>query len=95
VTGRLPAELLGGGRDYFDALVEVVASRRRVGYDRDELLAQLVEMMHGNYRAVIALGGGTPPKPYVVPRPHQPRPAAQPKVTWRELARRVGSPHGH
>jgi len=70
MTGCTPAELLAGGRDYFDALVERADARRSIGFDTNELLATLVEIAFAQFRALLALGGADKvPDQLNVPRP--------------------------
>jgi hypothetical protein len=91
MTGCAPAELLGGGQLYFDALVERASERARVGYDTTELLAGLVEISYASYRALLAMGGvKNLPQPIHVERPGERTRRRTRRVNWRELARRVG-----
>jgi hypothetical protein len=92
--------MLGGGRRYFDALLDKSGERRALGYDPTELLAQLLEVSFASYRALLALGGAKEiPKQINVPRPAKPgspggassKPAP---VNWRVLASRLGVSRG-
>jgi len=70
MTGCAPAELMAGGRDYFDALVQRADNRMSLGYESTELLATLVEVTFASYRALLALAGvKNLPEQIKVPRP--------------------------
>ena len=94
MTGCAPAQLLGGGQSYFDAMLDTASRRAEVGYDPTELLAQLVEISFGMYRALLGLGGVKHiPNQIRVQRPtrqHEKRPT----VNWRVLAARLGGERG-
>ena len=89
MTGCAPAPLLGGGRPYFDALLDTAKRRAEVGWDQTELLAQLVEISFASYRALLALTGARRIPDQVKVR----RPGAPPRkpVSWRVLAARLGA----
>jgi hypothetical protein len=87
-TGCGPAELLAGGRDYFDALVEELSEERENGWVVEEQLASLIEINWAMLRALIALGGGRPPRQFNVPRPGNG--ARPPKTSILDLQKRLG-----
>lgn len=94
MTGCAPAELLGGGRDYFDALCERARARRQIGWDIHELLAELLEVSFASYRALLALTGSKDlPAPLAVRRPGEEQRKPE-RISWRELQRRM-SHAGH
>ena len=86
MTGLGPAELLSGGRAYFDALVERCHDRSELGWTVEEFLASILEVDFAQYRALVGLGGGDVPAQMSVTRPGRKRPN---KVTWRELQARL------
>lgn len=91
MTGRTPAELLGGGQLFFDSLVERVGERTRLGYESTELLAGILEVSWASYRALLALSGAKSiPQPIHVERPGER--AKRTRASWRELAQRVMRP---
>lgn len=91
ITGLAPADLLGGGQDYFDALLAEAQERRRLGWDVPEMLATLIEISFANYRALLALGGAKSiPGQLKIDRPWQ----KKPRVSWRELQRFLGGSRG-
>jgi hypothetical protein len=93
-TGLAPAELLGGGRDYFDALLTEVQERRRLGWDTPEMLASLVEISFASYRALLALAGAKQiPDQLNVERPWQQK-QRRPRMNWRELQRFLSGRRG-
>lgn len=93
MTGCAPAQLIGGGRAYFDALLEKAEQRSQIGYDSTELLAQLVEINFAMYRALLAMGGNKQiPDQHRVRRPGTSR---QQTVNWRHLAGRLGGARGN
>jgi len=70
VTGCAPTELLAGGRDFFDALVEEVSEERQNGWVVEEMLASLIEVNYAQYRALLALAGAKSiPNQIKLPRP--------------------------
>jgi hypothetical protein len=95
MTGCSPAQLLGGGQSYFDALLETSQRRAAVGYDQTELLAKLVEISFASYRALLALTGTKKiPEQIKVKRPGEPPGQRQRRqgVNWRQLAARMSRP---
>jgi hypothetical protein len=93
-TGCAPAELLAGGRSYFDALVEEVGEERANGWDVTEMLATLVEINWAQYRALLALGGAKQiPQQLKVPRPGRAS-QQQPRLHWQDIQRRVEAGRG-
>jgi hypothetical protein len=69
-TGCAPAELLAGGRTYFDALVAELSEERQNGWDVNEQLATLIEISWAQYRALLALAGAKQiPAQIKLPRP--------------------------
>ena len=91
MTGCAPAQLLGGGPVYFDALLDTATRRAEAGYDTTELLAQLVEISFASYRVLLGLAGAKQiPTQYKVPRPGGESRAKPERVNWRVLAARVG-----
>jgi hypothetical protein len=93
ITGLAPTELLGGGRNYFDALLAEAQERRRIGWEVPEMLATLIEVQFASYRALLALGGAkTVPDPLKIPRPWQEK--KRERVSWRELQAFLGGRRG-
>ena len=91
-TGCVPDALMGGGRDYFDALVEQVGEERQNGWITNELLATLIEVEFAQYRILLALAGSKDiPRQIRVPRPGDGRhAAAAPRAHWQDIARMMG-----
>jgi hypothetical protein len=89
MTGLAPEALLAGGRDYFDALVELADERSRHGYQTDALLSSLIELNHAQLRVLLGLGGSKHiPEPFEAWRPGDgtPEKAKRKASTWRDLA---------
>ena len=93
MTGCAPAELLAGGQEYFDALVEECNERAMNGYVEIEMLANITELLHANYRALLAMGGSKDiPRQLKVPRPPGPKAKQLNPIELRDAMRRL---HGN
>jgi hypothetical protein len=94
MTGCGPAELLAGGRAYFDALCDKAAERRRIGWDQHEMLASLAEISFAQYRTLLALSGAKEiPDPLRIRRPGEVERKRE-RISWRDL-KRIVSRGGH
>lgn len=94
-----PAQLLETDSETLEYLWPIAERARREDIWSKEMLAVIAELLHAIWRVLVQVNsrkGAVPPKPLRVPRPWSTDQGsdARPRITWGQLAKRIGRRRG-